>query len=289
MLMNLKSGMFPEIICGLLRIHVEVCLKPSLMRTYSAPALGLETAANDCKIQMHPQISTGSQLCAKGASISTRHGKIYCSSSWRVYCESLQPRNCIGQRCLWTRYHESRTWIMADLIPSKRSCWPGIFKFKTTKMKERFNISQSPICLAWNWSLFRWISPTKHLHWSGPVSPSRSMVDAQDATETSSVTPCQQKLNFRVCSQWPKSSQKPDRSVLVFSLCAHSVSQTCDLAYRNHYFRRWSSIRTHAHSHIHMFIDCTFYICIFLCTHTFESQNDVDGKADFNSNSLKQS
>ena len=147
-------------------------------------------------------------------------------------------------------------------------------------MKERFNISQSPICLAWNWSLFRWISPTKHLHWSGPVSPSRSMVDAQDATETSSVTPCQQKLNFRVCSQWPKSSQKPDRSVLVFSLCAHSVSQTCDLAYRNHYFRRWSSIRTHAHSQIHMFIDCTFYICIFLCTHTFESQNDVDGKAD---------
>ena len=183
--------------CGLLRIHVEVCLKPSLMRTYSTPALGLETAANDCKVQMHPQISTGSQLCAKGASISTRHGKIYCSSSWRVYCESLQPRNCIGQRCLWTRYHESRTWIMADLIPSKRSCWPGIFKFKTTKMKERFNISQSPICLAWNWSLFRWISPTKHPHWSGPVSPSRSMVDAQDASGTFSVTPCQQKLNFR--------------------------------------------------------------------------------------------
>ena len=162
--------------------------------------------------------------------------------------------------------------------PRQRSCWPGIFK--TTKMKERFNICQSPICLAWNWSLFRWISPTKHLHWSGPVSPSRSMVDAQDATETFSVTPCQQKLNFRVCSQWPKSSQKPDRSVLVFSLCAHSVSQTCDLAYRNHCFRRWSSIRTHAHSQIHMLIDCTFYICIFLCTHTFESQNDVDGKAD---------
>ena len=134
--------------------------------------------------------------------------------------------------------------------PRQRSCWPGIFK--TTKMKERFNICQSPICLAWNWSLFRWISPTKHPHWSGPVSPSRSMVDAQDASGTFSVTPCQQKLNFRVCSQWPKSSQKPDRSVLVFSLCAHSVSQTCDLAYRNHCFRRWSNIRTHSHSQIHM-------------------------------------
>ena len=25
------------------------------MRTYSTPALGLETAANDCKVQMHPR------------------------------------------------------------------------------------------------------------------------------------------------------------------------------------------------------------------------------------------
>ena len=207
-----------------------------------------------------------------------------------MYRESLQPTITIhGVRSI--SRNEQASWITnlnhGWSYPRQRSCWPGIFK--TSKMKERFNISQSPICLAWNWSLFRWISPTKHLHWSGPVSPSRSMVDAQDATETSSVTPCQQKLNFRVCSQWPKSSQKPDRSVLVFSLCAHSVSQTYDLAYRNHCFRRWSSIRTHAHSQIHMFIDCTFYICIFLCTHTFESQNDVDGKADFNSNSLKQS
>ena len=58
--------------------------------------------------------------------------------------------------------------------------------------------------------------------------------------------------NCRVCSQWPKSSQKLDRSVLVSPLCAHSVSQTCDLAYRNHCFRRWSNIRTHSHSQIHM-------------------------------------